>query len=102
MVEASRGLEERDGPAGSTVPSGAVKSISRVVNVDFKFLLSSVHVLGVSCRVACERTTTDTRRPLGSGREAACAGFEAPCIKFQPISCRAPWRPAPPAAGQVR
>lgn len=86
MVEARRGLEVRHGPAG---------------NVVLKLLLSSLDVLGVSCRAACERTATDTRRPLGSGQEAACAGFGVPCIRFQPISCRAPWRPAPPLAEQV-
>lgn len=90
MVEGRRGLEVREGIINS-IMAQVVTEASRC----------PVSVIGVSCRVAGERTMTDTRRPLSTGGETACAGFMVPCIEFQPINCRALWRPAPSSTGQV-
>lgn len=96
MVEARGGLEVREGSVCGAFGSVGADVVEVVV---FESLLS-VPVSGPSCRVVCERLSTG-RRPLASGQEAACVGSGVPCIGFQPISCRARWRPAPPSTEQV-
>lgn len=93
-----RGLEARDGPAGSLW-----KEVELQEEEEEEFLMAALSspLPGASCRVVCERTSTDTRRPLATGQEPACAGSEGPCTGFQPTSCRAPRRPPPSSAEQV-